>query len=53
MAEEINNNIEAFGYVPYTIPFDTTKEYSERYIHYNNKVVFETMFSSINEGKFD
>ncbi|MBO6119135.1 MAG: hypothetical protein J6P02_01570 [Lachnospiraceae bacterium] len=47
MAKEINDNIELFGYKSYMIPFATTKEYSEHYVHYNNPLVYETMFKSI------
>lgn len=48
IAFEINYNIDNCGFKGYDIPFDTTNEYSELYIHYNNKVVFETMFDYIN-----
>lgn len=48
IAFEINYNIDNCGFKGYDIPFDTTNEYSELYIHYNNKVVFEAMFNDIN-----
>lgn len=47
MAKEINDNIELFGYKSYDIPFDTTTEFSEHYMHYNNVIVYETMFNAI------
>ena len=47
IANQINENIENFGYLSYDIPFDTSAEYSSHYIHYNNSIVFETMFDSI------
>lgn len=47
MAEEVNDNIELFGYKSYEIPFPTTIEYTEHYVHYNNKEVYETMFNDI------
>lgn len=47
MAKEINDNVELFGYKSYAVPFDTSSEYSEHYIHYNNPIVYDTMFKSI------
>lgn len=47
MAKQINDNIELFGFESYDIPFETLPEYTEHYIHYNNKIVYETMFKDI------
>ena len=53
MAMQINMNLENFNYKPYTIKYDSTKEYSEIYMHYNNKVVYRDMFEAINSGNFE
>ena len=47
MAAQVNENIEKFGFKPYEIKYETTLEYSTHYIHFNNKVVFETLFGDI------
>lgn len=47
MAKEINDNIESFGFKSYDFPQETIKEYSEHYVHYNNVVVYETLFESV------
>ena len=47
MAMQINDNIDLFGYKSYEIPFETTLEYSEHYMHYNKAIVYETMFNAI------
>ena len=48
MAKEINDNIELFGYKSYDFPQETIEEYSEHYVHYNNEIVYKTLFESIN-----
>ena len=50
IAFEVNYNIENFGYKGYDIPFDTTRENSDLYIHFHNKAVFETMFDYVNNN---
>ena len=47
MAKQINDNVELFGFKSYDIPFDTVHKYTDHYIHYNNKMVYETMFKDI------
>lgn len=47
MVSQINDNIELFGYKSYMIPFDTSSLFSEHYIHYNNQIVYKTMFETI------
>ena len=48
MTKEINDNIELFGYKSYDFPHETIEEYSEHYVHYNNEIVYKTLFESIN-----
>lgn len=47
MAKEINDNIELFGYKSYEFPQDTSAEYTEHYVHFNNATVYEAMFNAI------
>lgn len=47
MAKLLNNNIDALHYMSYEIPFDTTKDNTSHYIHYNKKYVYEKMLTDI------
>lgn len=47
MVKEVNDNIESFGFKSYDFPQETIEEYSEHYVHYNNVVVYEMLFNSV------
>ena len=47
MAKQVNENVDLYGFKSYDIPFETIPEYTDHYIHYNNKIVYETMFNDI------
>ena len=47
MAFEVNSSIGLYGFKTYDIPFDTTLEFSEHYVHYNKKIVYETLFNDL------
>lgn len=49
MAHVLNDNIDKLGYTSYEIPFDTSKENTSHYIHYNKKYVYEKMLSDLND----
>lgn len=48
MARILNDNMDKLGYITYEIPFDTSKENTTHYIHYDKKYVYEKMLTDLN-----
>lgn len=48
MAHTLNNIMDELGYITYEIPFDTSKEHTSHYIHYDKKYVYEKMLTDLN-----